>query len=452
MQSDIEIAQRATLLPIADIAQRLASIDPATVVFGAFDGDALVGAVGIGRWAPAKARHRALLWGMYVAPTHRRRGLGEALVARAVDQLRHVGGIAQVELLVATTSVAARRLYRRLGFVWCGRQPRAIVQGAEAIDEDMMVLRLGAAPPRGPLRDDDRALADELAARTPSEAAPALLEVARQQAARRRPADLRDQHARDPFVALSPLDLRAVNRADAMALDAADGYDAVLLSPLAPLGCCAVVSPSHQHRIVSTSRGTEVVADPTNSLALECARRLRAHAGDVRLCTVHQVVRAQQLPPGRGFTQHFRMLALADAGRARADHGFDVDAVVRHAVVIHRLLDSWQASSGTPIGNRVVSLGCTDAARPIRDRLARRLADELPAVAIAEGPAPAPYYAGLRALVDVDAPSGKRVNVADTGLFDWMSQLMSDRRYRFVASGLGLQLLPLMFQRTSDVR
>ena len=58
-------------------------------------------------------------------------------------------------------------------------------------------------------------------------------------------------------------------------LAAAEQFEAVELSPLAPLGVCSVVGLASQNKIVSALRGTEVVSDPTNVLALECARRLR---------------------------------------------------------------------------------------------------------------------------------------------------------------------------------
>ena len=48
---------------------------PTSVIIGAFAGP-LVGAVGLYRDRHAKASHKAHLWGMYVTPDHRRRGLG----------------------------------------------------------------------------------------------------------------------------------------------------------------------------------------------------------------------------------------------------------------------------------------------------------------------------------------------------------------------------------------
>jgi hypothetical protein len=47
------------------------------------------------------------------------------------------------------------------------------------------------------------------------------------------------------------------------------------LSPVTPLGTCGVVGPVSQNRVVSTVRGTEVVSDSTNALAVEAATRRR---------------------------------------------------------------------------------------------------------------------------------------------------------------------------------
>src|SRR5687768_18521332 len=122
--------------------------------------------------------------------------------------------------------------------------------------------------------EGDDPVVEALGARSPSDNLPLMLEVARRQAARRRPADLLAQMTRDTFVPPSALDLRTLHRFDGIALEAATDFEAVLLSPLAPLGCCSVVSPTAQDRAVATVRGTEVVSDPTNLMALECARRL----------------------------------------------------------------------------------------------------------------------------------------------------------------------------------
>lgn len=286
-----------------------------------------------------------------------------------------------------------------------------------------------------------------LFALAPNETTPVWLEVARRQASRRVPADLVSQRARDGFVQPSPLDLREAHRLDALALEAAREFDAVLLSPVAPLGVCSVLAPTSQDRTLSAARALEVVSDPTNVLALECARRLVADAArDVRLCTVHQTLRAQALPKKAGFTQHFRLFALGEAGRARADDGFEVDAVARHVATLARVLDACAAS-----GHRIGARRATVLHRPERDVLATRVVSRLRAehadLEIVEERFESRYYDGLRVLYGARMPSGDALDLGDTGVFDWIGKLTSNRKLRFVASGMGLQLVPFLFPR-----
>lgn len=280
----------------------------------------------------------------------------------------------------------------------------------------------------------------------PSALLPTFLEVARRQAAARRPRDLLTQQGSDAFVGPSPVDLRTSVELDRIALAALPEFEAVLLSPLAPLGTCSVVSPTHQDRAVATARATEVISDPTNALALLCAHRLR-HAGTtrVRMCTAHQVVRPQRFPAKSGFTQHFRMLALAEAGMATADHGFEVRAVVEHAIAFQRVFDALEGA-GYAFPNRTLTLHVQADAKPIGDRVRRALEEALPKVPVNETTFTSNYYAGIRLLTNVDDRTGAAKPIADTGVFDWMATLTANRKARFIASGMGIQLVPLLFR------
>lgn len=276
-----------------------------------------------------------------------------------------------------------------------------------------------------------------------------LLADARERAARRRPAELIAQWRDDATVAPSPVDLRTTVAFDALAMESAPDYDALLLSPVAPVGVTSVLAPTSQDRTLSTIRPTEVVSDPTNVLALEAARRLRDSrhdppTGDVRLCTVHQVLRMQAPPRGRGRTRHFRMFVLADAGRARPDHGFEVDAVVGQLRVYRRLLAAAVERHGVRFSEPRVIVS-SDASRTVlADRTAAAAADAFSDAAIVREEIDAAYYDGFRVEYAVRDRRGSVVRVADLGRFDWVASLTSDRRNRFVASGIGLQLLPLL--------
>lgn len=281
---------------------------------------------------------------------------------------------------------------------------------------------------------------------SPSETTPALLELVAEQARRRRPAALLEQRRRDRYVEPSALDLRLAHRLDGLALAAAAEFEGLLLSPVAPLGACSVVAPTSQDRTLSTVRGTEVVSDPTNVLAIECATRHRAgERGPIRLCTIHQVVRAQPLPPGPGFSRHFRLFALGTSGPARGADAFEVEAFAAHLAVYQRLFDACAELGAHLPGRRIVVHAGADAAT-LGDRVAEALAAAAPTAELRRaGPAGA-YYHGVRALYGAhSARTGDFVPLVDIGRFEWVARLTSNRKLRYVASGCGLQLIPALF-------
>ncbi len=108
--------------------------------FGGFAGKALVGSVDFLRETAQKSRHRGWLLGMYVAPGARGKGLGSALVETVLAHARV--RVLQVHLGVGTGNEAAKRLYRRAGFEYCGTTPRSLFVGGSFIDEHQMVCFL----------------------------------------------------------------------------------------------------------------------------------------------------------------------------------------------------------------------------------------------------------------------------------------------------------------------
>ncbi len=213
----------------------------------------------------------------------------------------------------------------------------------------------------------------ELLKASPSETTPWLLELARAQASRRAPLDLLARLEHDRFVQPSFLDQRLANQLDGLALNAAPEFDALLLSPVAPLGTCSVLAPSSQDRTLSTTRGSEVVSDPTNVLALECARRLRAGAAHIQLCSVHQVLRAQALPPQPGFSRHFRLFVLAEAGASEAEDGFELRAIGRQISCFMRFFTAAKSALGCRFSQRRLVVKTSEKRKALRDRLLVRL-------------------------------------------------------------------------------
>lgn len=266
-----------------------------------------------------------------------------------------------------------------------------------------------------------------------------LLDVMQARAAARGASELVAQYGRDAFCAPAQVDARAMLAIDAHLLAAAEGFDAIELSPVTPLGTCSVVGLSHQNRVLSALRGTEVVSDPTNVLALECAQRLRTHPrSDHHLAASHRVVRAQPVPKLPGYAQHFRLFTLASGGIERQDHTFTVDAIALHVRTLLAGLDRL-AQQGHALGPRRVEILATPERQALGDRLAGLLDAE-------RGPLDHPYYSGgLRYRLWVTAPDGTELPLGDGGSFDWLGQLTSNRRTVFIGSGLGSQLIALRF-------
>lgn len=285
---------------------------------------------------------------------------------------------------------------------------------------------------------------ERLASRLPgTELWSVLMEVARERARKRTPAEVLAQWQRDGFVRPAPIDQRTFVDLDAHLLAAAAAFEAIELSPVAPLATCSAVALTDQHRVLSSLRGTEVVSDPTNVLALECATRLRRDpAGIVRLTTSQRVVRAQAVPKKPGFAQHFRIFVLVSAGRERKDHGFVADALVEHVRVLLSALDRLEGH-GYAFARRRVDVLATENLGHVADRIAAAIA----------GPAVerrrlehAYYSGGVRFMLWATAPDGAEIPLGDGGAFDWVGKLTSNAKNAFVASGIGAQIIPVLFR------
>lgn len=270
-----------------------------------------------------------------------------------------------------------------------------------------------------------------------------LLDVVEQRAAPRTPAALMEQWDRDRFVEPSHIDQRTLVALDGHLLAAASAFEAIELSPLAPLGVCSALGLASQNKVVSALRGTEVVSDPTNVLALECARRLHRNPDQtVRLATSHRCVRAQEVPKQPGFAAHFRIFCLATAGRERKDHEFVVSALVEHITTMLGALNRLE-QHGYAFPDRVVRV----FAAPDRAALGDRVAAEVTDRDVERATLDHLYYdGGLRFQINARSTDGGYVPLIDGGAFTWVGKLASNNRLVFVATGMGSQLAAYLYR------
>jgi ribosomal protein S18 acetylase RimI-like enzyme len=120
---------------------RDALADPQQAIFGAIE-SGLIGIVGVYRNRNLKSAHKIHVWGTYVSPTHRSKGIGRSLMEAAIEFARGCPGITQIHLSVSETALPALALYEELGFVAWGTEPRGLRLGQEFFSEHHMVLSL----------------------------------------------------------------------------------------------------------------------------------------------------------------------------------------------------------------------------------------------------------------------------------------------------------------------
>ncbi len=278
-----------------------------------------------------------------------------------------------------------------------------------------------------------------------SELQSVLLEVMQRRAAARAPAEVLAQYQRDPFCRPAPIDQRTSVAIDGHLLAAAAEFAAIELSPVAPLATCSSMGRSSQNRVLSALRAAEIVADPTNVLALECATRLKAGAAEAHLATSQRVIRAQPVPRLPGYSSHFRIFVLASGGIEAKDHAFTAHHVERHVRTMLAALARLE-DHGYAFGARHVDLLATPDRAALADRIARALAG----TTVQRKPLEHSYYSGgLRYMIWVTAPDGAALPLVDGGTFDWLHRLTSNRRAVYIASGTGAQLIAFRF-RTAE--
>ncbi len=116
--------------------------DARKLVLAAFDGDELAGVVGLSFERREKARHKATLFGMYVRPQWRSRGIGRQLVLSALTHARQQPGVKVVQLTVTEGNIPAVALYESCGFIPFGVEPMAIGVGSKYFAKVHMWRRL----------------------------------------------------------------------------------------------------------------------------------------------------------------------------------------------------------------------------------------------------------------------------------------------------------------------
>jgi hypothetical protein len=288
-----------------------------------------------------------------------------------------------------------------------------------------------------------------------------LLEVYRRRALVVKPSQLLEQYERDRFVRPSDLAPEATTNFERLVWSLLpDHYTAIELSPVCPLGTNTVVATVDQNNILTAIRNTEVVADTTNVLALECASRRRIllrldphNKERVRLCTSQRVVRGQLYREVSGVFAHFRLLGLCSAGRDEGSFQFETTSLVEQISFYIRLLRE-ASQLGYQAHQLRITLTDLDKGRREETLVSQVLTPLMannPDVIFELDPnreTGRGYYVNACFHIYASNMAGSEFELIDGGFTTWTQQLLSNNKERLLISGLGTERFCSQFSTT----
>lgn len=285
-----------------------------------------------------------------------------------------------------------------------------------------------------------------------------LLEVYRRRAASVQPSQLLERYERDRFVRPSPVAPDVLANLDRLVVSLLpDHYTPIELSPVCPLGTNASIATVDQNKVVTTIRNTEVVADVTNVLALECALRRRLllrrnpqSKERVCLCTSHRVVRAQSYRSAPGVFPHFRLLGLCAAGRDEGSFQFEATSLIEQITFYVQLLREMTQLGYQAQGVRVTFTELEQGQREhiLTEQVIKPLMAHHPDILCEFDPdrkSGRGYYSMLCFHIYATTIGGTEVELIDGGFTTWTRQLLSNNKERLLISGLGTERLCSQF-------
>lgn len=125
---------------LSTVAKRLECNDDGFLM-GSFDKDRLVGVTGFYRYKEGKkVEHKGVVWGVYLLPEYRGKGIARRLLLEVIERCKSVPGIELLHLGVDPSNKPVVKLYESVGFTKWGTELHALKIGDEYVDEDQMVL------------------------------------------------------------------------------------------------------------------------------------------------------------------------------------------------------------------------------------------------------------------------------------------------------------------------
>jgi GNAT superfamily N-acetyltransferase len=138
--SFVDSPEELRAITVQEFAARLRADTADNFIVGAFEQGAAIGMVGCYQEVPLKRRHKAWIWGVFVTPAARGRGIARKLMLAAIARAKTIPGLEIILLTISVDQPVPRRLYESLGFRSIGIEPKGLKIGDQYLDEEHMVL------------------------------------------------------------------------------------------------------------------------------------------------------------------------------------------------------------------------------------------------------------------------------------------------------------------------
>ena len=291
-----------------------------------------------------------------------------------------------------------------------------------------------------------RVLTEEL---TGTELNTVLLDVFADATSKLSPPKLLNRYQLNRFVKPSDLPVLELKRMelDVLELFNSFNFQPIELSPVSVLGSCSVVATADQDKILSALRGTEVLADATNSIALHVCdlkqrtKNSRDQAEMISFATIQRHVRTPQIAI-KGFTPHFKIGCLVTAGTDKGSYSFEKESLRQHIVLMKELYMNYYKVDGIRFRFLCRTNGY-DSSERLAEQVKEFVVTKHPSIVIDVIPKPEKeidYYKGIQYKVDIDV-RGKTFEIGDGGFVDWTQKILQNKKERMLSTGIGFDFM-----------
>jgi hypothetical protein len=261
------------------------------------------------------------------------------------------------------------------------------------------------------------------------------------------PSDLLKRYRENRFVHPAKVDVLRLKQLEMDVLNIAAKHSSlpIQLSPVAPLGSTSVIGTVDQNKVISALRGTEVVSDATNLLAIHISDLIKTNKNKredfIRFCATHRHVRAQFFGDATEMLPHFHLFCMVTSGVDQGSYSFEKKSFWEHIKV-------YQSIFKTLFGSEIEIIFSERDGYKDNAGLVSRIINhgyELSmnvSVNTGEPNNKNQYYKGLQFTIKTVIDK-KEYYIGDGGFVNWTQKMLGNKKERLLISAIGMDRLIL---------